>query len=89
MNMTHAINVYRIKGFFIKGKTRIPLSYECRAYTEEAALEKAYSDVGSKHRVKRDRIFIERASGIETITAEEASNPEFQEMDDASFKIYR
>ncbi|MHA2503952.1 MAG: 50S ribosomal protein L18Ae [Candidatus Kariarchaeaceae archaeon] len=87
--MSDTANIFRIKGFFIKGKTRIPLTFECRAYKEEDALEKAFSEIGSRHRVKRDRIFIERGKGIEIISAEEAVNPEFSEMDDASFKIYR
>lgn len=87
--MAEIANIYRISGYYIKVKTKIPFIFECRAYKVENALEKVFSELGSRHRVKRDRIFIERDKGIKTINAEDARNPEFLDMNADDFVIYR
>lgn len=86
--MADGIKLYQVKGYFIKGKDKIPLTFECRALKETDALEKAYSEIGSRHRVKRDRIFIDKKTGIKTIPMEEGREPEFVDIESEDFVIY-
>jgi large subunit ribosomal protein LX len=53
------VKVYRIKGRFLMGERMQTFTKEYRAISERNAIEKAYSDFGSKHKVKRNRIKIE------------------------------
>jgi len=87
--MSNGVKVFRVTGYYIKIKKKIPVVFECRATSEENALEKAYSEIGSRHRVKRDRIFIEKDGGINEISVEEAREPEIAELDSEDFVIYR
>lgn len=68
------VKVYRVVGRFYKDK--IPkvhrFTKEVRALKEEDAKELVYSDIGSRHKVKRNRIKIER---IEEMSVEEAVDP--------------
>jgi large subunit ribosomal protein LX len=86
--MSSKINLYRLSGYFIKGKDKIPINFETRASTVENAIEKAFSEIGSRHRVKRDRIFIEKDKGVQIITSDQAKEPEFAEMEQDDFKIF-
>jgi len=50
--------VFKISGFFKKPLREISFSIEVEAPSKKFALEKAYSILGSKHRVKRENIKI-------------------------------
>ena len=64
--------VYKVEGKFQMGKTMQPFSVELLAMKPDNAEEKVYSDFGSKHKVKRNKIFIEK---VEEIPASEAEDP--------------
>lgn len=66
------VKVYRVKGTFAIGKEKQPFTKEYRAVKPEDVIELVYSDIGSKHKVKRSKIWIEK---IEEISPEEAENP--------------
>jgi large subunit ribosomal protein LX len=65
-----SVKTFHIRGEFKKRKDKIPFGKYVRALNVEDALEMVYSIVGSKHRVKRNMIFI-NAKDIKEIT-----NPE-------------
>lgn len=50
--------VFRISGVFEKPLRKIGFSIEVEAPSQKFALEKAYSLLGSKHRVRRENIKI-------------------------------
>ena len=52
------INNYRIVGEVNKPLFKIPFKKEIRAISLEDAIEKVYSEVGSKHKAKRFEIKI-------------------------------
>lgn len=87
--MANKVKLYQIRGYYIKERNKFPLYVECKASKIEDALEKAYSDVGSRHKVKRDRIFIEKKTGIKEIDLSEARNPEFEDLQKADFEIQK
>ncbi|RLG72622.1 MAG: 50S ribosomal protein L18a [Methanobacteriota archaeon] len=64
------VRVYRVVGRFYKDRSpRVHrFTKEVRALKEEDAKELVYSDIGSRHKVKRNKIEIER---VEEISAEE------------------
>ncbi|MGQ9597052.1 MAG: 50S ribosomal protein L18Ae [Thermoproteota archaeon] len=49
---------FRVSGVFRKPLREIDFSIELEAPSEKIALEKAYSTIGSKHRVKRENVKI-------------------------------
>lgn len=51
--------IFRISGWFKQGSEKLVFSRELPALSEKHALERIYSEVGSKHRVKRNLIHIE------------------------------
>ncbi len=66
------VKVYRIKGWFKTRKNTVHhFVKEVRALKKEHALEIIYSEIGSKHRVKRRLIRIEE---IREIKPEEAKD---------------
>ncbi len=65
-----SVKTFHIRGEFKKRKDKIPFGKYVRALNVEDALEVVYSIVGSKHRVKRNMIYI-NAKDIKEIT-----NPE-------------
>jgi large subunit ribosomal protein LX len=75
--MSGEIKVYRIVGYMMIGHDKYPVwqkfTQEVRALTEKEALEKVYSNLGSRHKLKRYHIRIEK---VEVITPEEATHPE-------------
>ncbi|MCY3413650.1 MAG: 50S ribosomal protein L18a [Candidatus Heimdallarchaeota archaeon] len=83
------VKVYRVTGELRKTqkKMKIPLMMEVRAHKVEDVLEKVFSEIGSRHRVKREDILIPKDGGIVEITPEEARSPIFQQMDESSFVI--
>ncbi|WP_461864875.1 50S ribosomal protein L18Ae [Thermococcus sp.] len=66
------VKVYLIKGIFERNGKREEFRKEYRAVKKEDALELVYSEIGSKHRVKRNKIWIE---SVEEIKPEEARDP--------------
>ncbi len=53
-----AMKKFRISGVFKKPLRETKFTIELEAPSEKIALEKAYSTIGSKHRVKRENIKI-------------------------------
>ncbi|KUO41383.1 MAG: hypothetical protein AVW05_02715 [Hadesarchaea archaeon DG-33] len=64
-------------GWFKQGLYRQRFTRELLALSKEQALERIYSDVGSKHRVKRNLIHIEEAVEVKP---EEVKNPQVLAM---------
>ncbi|MHA2357160.1 MAG: 50S ribosomal protein L18Ae [Candidatus Heimdallarchaeaceae archaeon] len=54
-----SVKTYHISGEFKKRKRKIPFGKYIRALNVEDAVEQVFSVVGSKHRVKRNVIFID------------------------------
>ena len=75
-----SVKTYHIRGEFKKRKEMIPFGKYVRALNVEDALELVYSIVGSKHRVKRNLIYID-SKNIREIT-----NPE--EINDVVVKTF-
>jgi large subunit ribosomal protein LX len=64
--------IYRIEGRFKMGDQTQVFSKELKSLNEENIYEKIYSEFGSKHRINRNQINIEK---IKEISAEEVSDP--------------
>lgn len=58
------IKIFRIKGWFKQGYEKQIFTRELPALSKKQALERVYSEVGSKHRVKRHLINIEEVTEI-------------------------
>ncbi|MEE8358416.1 MAG: 50S ribosomal protein L18Ae [Candidatus Hydrothermarchaeales archaeon] len=69
--------IFRISGKFRMGEELQIFTKEFRAVSKESGIEKLYTDLGSKHKVKRNRIIIDK---IKEITPEEAENVYVREM---------
>jgi large subunit ribosomal protein LX len=52
------VKKFRITGEIKKGKSRIPFSVEFNAMKEEHALQRIYSEMGSRHGARRFEIKI-------------------------------
>ncbi len=50
--------LFKVKGVFRKPLRKVPFYISVEASSEKIALEKAYSLIGSRHRVKRENIKI-------------------------------
>ncbi|QDA31837.1 50S ribosomal protein L18a [Thermococcus indicus] len=66
------VKVFRVKGVFERNGKRERFTREYRGLKKEDVVEILYSEVGSKHRVPRNKIWIE---SVEEIAPEEAENP--------------
>ncbi|MDI6724442.1 MAG: 50S ribosomal protein L18Ae [Methanobacterium sp.] len=64
--------IFRIQGKFMMGKSFKPFTKELKAIKEEDIQEKIYSDFGSKHGIKRNKIIIEE---IKEISEDEVQDP--------------
>lgn len=71
------VKIFRMSGTFWMGEKEQPFVKEFRAVNKENAIERLYSDLGSKHRVKRVRIKIE---DIKEISPEEAKDILIKEL---------
>ncbi|MGQ9479138.1 MAG: 50S ribosomal protein L18Ae [Thermoproteota archaeon] len=58
--------MFKVTGVFKKPLREIPFSIEVEAPSERVAVEKAYSLVGSRHRVKRENVKILRLEEVKT-----------------------
>jgi large subunit ribosomal protein LX len=74
--MSGEVKIYRITGRMLISHDRYPtwqnFTQEVRALSEKDALEKVYSVLGSRHKLKRYHIKIEK---VEVIPPEEATSP--------------
>ncbi len=66
------VKIFRIEGKFRMGDEFNKFVKEVRAVKKEHAIEKIYSELGSKHKVKRFHIIIKK---VEEIKPEEAKDP--------------
>jgi len=66
------VKVFRIVGEIRKPNWKTPFEKEVMAIKPEHAIEKVYTELGSKHRVKRFHIKIER---VEEIAPSEVEDP--------------
>lgn len=85
--MSNNVKIFRAKGYFRKNKKNIAFQTEIRALKLEHGLEKLYSEIGSRHRVKRTEIFFEKEEGIVEITPEEAKFLISTQIDEPDFAI--
>jgi len=69
--------VYRIRGWFKQGLWKQVFTKELVALSERQAIERLLSDVGSKHKVKRNMVRIEE---IREIRPEEVKDPRVLRM---------
>jgi len=64
--------VFKIQGKFMMGQGLKHFTKELKAVSEDDIKEKIYSEFGSKHRIGRNKIFIDE---IKEISEEEAQDP--------------
>jgi large subunit ribosomal protein LX len=64
--------IYKIQGKFMMGQSLKPFTKELKAISEDDIREKIYSEFGSKHRIGRNKIFID---DIKEISEDEALDP--------------
>lgn len=64
--------IFKIQGKFMMGNSLKPFTKELKAINEEDIYEKIYSDFGSKHGIKRNKIIIEE---IKEIKEDEVKDP--------------
>jgi large subunit ribosomal protein LX len=69
--------IFRVKGWFQKPWQKQVFVKELPALSEQQAMERIYSEVGSKHKVKRNLLHIEE---IVEIKPEEAKDPRIKAM---------
>ncbi len=67
------VQIYRIMGKYRGKRGAVEFSKEIRATCEDDALEHLYSELGSKHRVKRASIIITKIALIKAMN--EVTNP--------------
>ncbi len=82
------MKAFRVKGKFIMGKSIMSKNWqrftkEVASLNEEEAKERVYSDLGSKHRVKRRNIKVEE---IEEIAEDEITNSRVKHLVCSSVK---
>ncbi|MBT0159438.1 50S ribosomal protein L18a [Candidatus Bathyarchaeota archaeon A05DMB-2] len=66
------MKVFRVTGEISKPNLKTPFAKEVLTDKSEHAVEKAYAEIGSKHRVKRHHIKILK---VEEVPAEDIQNP--------------
>jgi large subunit ribosomal protein LX len=64
--------IFRIQGKFMMGNSLKPFTKELKAINEEEIKEKIYSEFGSKHHIKRNKIKIKE---ITEISEDEVQDP--------------
>ncbi len=64
--------IFKIKGKFLMGNDLKPFTRELKAINEDEIKEKIYSEYGSKHHIKRNKIKIE---SITEISKDEVLDP--------------
>jgi large subunit ribosomal protein LX len=86
--MNREVKIYRISGFMLIGRDKFPqwvkFTKEVRAIKPEHAVEKLYSELGSRHKVKRANIKI---VDIEEIKPEEAEDRFIRDLEQLSMMV--
>jgi large subunit ribosomal protein LX len=60
------VRTFRITGEVKKPRTTIPFSIEMRATKEQEAIEKIYTDMGSRHKARRLEIKLKKIEELKT-----------------------
>jgi large subunit ribosomal protein LX len=60
-----SVKTFRIEGTFQMGEQKQPFVKECRAANESQAVEWVNSELGSKHKTPRNKIWIEKIEEVE------------------------
>ena len=71
------MKVFRVTGEIRKPNLRTPFAKEVMADKPEHAVERAYAEIGSKHRVKR---FYMKIISVEEVSPEDIANPILKTM---------
>ena len=71
------MKVYKVTGEIRKPNLRTPFTKEVLTDKPEHAVEKAYAEIGSKHRVKR---FYMRIHSVDEVSPENIVNPILKKM---------
>jgi large subunit ribosomal protein LX len=71
------MKAFKVTGEINKPRLNTPFVKEIIAEKSEHAVEKVYSEIGSKHRVKRFQI---KVSKVEEISPEEIENPVLKKL---------
>jgi len=71
------MKAFKVTGEISKPQLKTPFVKEVLADKSEHAVEKVYSEIGSKHRVKRCHITI---SDVQEISADQIENPILKKM---------
>ncbi len=71
------MKVYKVTGEIRKPNLRTPFIKEVLADKPEHAVEKAYAEIGSKHRVKR---FYMKIHSVDEVSPENIVNPILKKM---------
>lgn len=58
------MQIYRIRGWFKQGLFKQKFTRYLLALSKDHALEKVYSEVGSRHRLTRNQIHIEEVTEV-------------------------
>jgi large subunit ribosomal protein LX len=60
------VKKFKITGEIKKGQTRIPFAVEINALKQEHAMQRLYTDMGSRHRARRFEISIKTVQEVKT-----------------------
>jgi large subunit ribosomal protein LX len=60
------VKKFKITGEIKKGQTRIPFAVEINALKQEHAIQRLYTDMGSRHRARRFEISIKTVQEVKT-----------------------
>ncbi|KXB02969.1 50S ribosomal protein LX [candidate division MSBL1 archaeon SCGC-AAA261O19] len=71
------VKTFRITGWFKHNDREQKFTKEMRAHSKDNVIERVYSDIGSRHGVKRNLIQIGK---IEEIKPEEAEDPRIRAL---------
>ena len=86
--MSSEVKIFRIYGYMLIGASSAPewrkFIKEIRAVKLSDALEKLYSELGSKHKVKRSNVKILK---VEEIRPEEAQDKYVQELSKLTYMV--
>jgi large subunit ribosomal protein LX len=64
------VKKFKITGEIRKGQTRIPFAVEFNALKEEDALQRLYSEMGSRHRARRFEVKIAKIQSAQLEAAQ-------------------
>lgn len=70
-----SVKTFHIRGEYKRRKKKIPFGKYVRALNEKDALEHLYNILGSKHKVKRNMIYIDPKDIREITDPEEIKDP--------------